>query len=57
MIDGQRTTAEDVIDYKMTLLDVLLAAKAEGQDIDDVIRILQKSIRRAMQREKREKAA
>ena len=57
MIQNQRTTDSDVIDYKQTLLDALLAAKAEGQDIDDLIRVLQKSIKRAMLREKRERAA
>lgn len=57
MIDGQRTTDQDVIDYKMTLLEMLLAAKAEGQDIDDLIRDLQRSIKRGLLREKRERAA
>lgn len=56
MIDGQRTTDQDVIDYKMTLLEMLLAAKAEGQDIDDLIRDLQRSIKRGLLREKRERA-
>lgn len=57
MIDGQRTTDQDVIDYKMTLLNTLMAAKAEGQDIDDLIRVLQRSIKRGLLREKRERAA
>lgn len=52
----QRTTEQDVIDYKMTLLETLLTAKAEGQDLDDVIRVLRKSIKRGLAREKRDRA-
>lgn len=53
----QRTTQQDIIDHKHTFLDALLAAKAEGNDIDDVIRILRISINRGLQREKQERTA
>lgn len=53
----QRTTDADLLDYQITLRDALLAAKAEGKDLEDVIRDLNRAIRQRLLREKRERAA
>lgn len=57
MNNGRVTPEHDITDHMMTLRDSLLAAKAEGKDLDDVIKDMNRAIRQRLLREKRESAA
>lgn len=56
-MNGRVTHEHDITDHMMTLRDALLAAKAEGKDLDEVIRDMNRAIRQRLLREKREFAA
>ena len=57
MIDGQRTTEEDITSDTMLLLECLEAALAEGKDLPGLIRDIRRALKRRLLREKRERAA
>lgn len=57
MIDSQRTTDTDITDHLMTMRDALLAAKAEGKELDDVIQDFNRAIQKRMLRIMRGSAA
>lgn len=51
MIEGQRTTEHDKTGHMVLMRDALLAAKAEGKDLDDVIREFNRAIHKRLLRE------